>query len=102
MAARLALQDCAPRSEDFLSYRVKFGHRSNRTEAWSTGGSTATSTKSLPVDRPRPDKSLNSVKENASAPTITRSPQAKNRNSFADPGYTDVQRSPTISGPLAG
>ena len=52
---------------------IKLGHCSNRTASWSTGGSTATSTKSLPTARLRRDNCVISVEECASAPTITSS-----------------------------
>ena len=43
------------------------------TESWSTGGSTATSTESLPVDWSRLDNPVISVQIYASVPTITSS-----------------------------
>jgi hypothetical protein len=51
--------------------------------AWSTGGSTATSTETLPVDRPRRDNDVISVQENSSAPTITSSTSQRIRAGIA-------------------
>ena len=47
------------------------------TARWSTGGSTAMSTVSPPVDQSGIDNLPNSMEENASALTITRSPRVR-------------------------
>ena len=53
--------------------RVKLGHCFVGSEAWSTGGSTATSTESRPVTHQRRHNALVFVPIPRSAPTITSS-----------------------------